>query len=203
MKRYVGLVDIGIAVIVLVAVAMPPREMYATAAVKGTDAERFELALAEARTMAKPDDGARVDELTHDLGQVGFRDWAVEAGRHGIERTKQSPSHWRALLATSVAYIDRLEVKDALDLANKALAACDAVGTDACPSWERVRMEAYQKHLQAGVDKGIDPKRNPKAFREAGESVIRTIHIGGRHDREQQPPAPPPAPGSQQPPANP
>lgn len=200
LKRYFTLVDLGVAVVVLVAITMPPREMYASAAQKGTEEDRFALALAEARTFAKPDDGERVDELAHVLGDVGFKDWAVEAGLRGTERTKQSPSHWRALLAASVAYIDRLEAKEALDLANRALAACDAAGTAGCPSWERVRMEAYQKHLQAGVDRGIDPKRNPKAFREAGEDVIHLIRIRRGHDREQPPaPAPAPAPGSSQP----
>lgn len=180
--RFVGLVDLGVATIVLVTIALPAREMYASAAQKGTEAERFSLSLAEARTMAHPDDGAAIGDLARRLGAAGFKDWAIEAALLGSERAKPSPSRWRALLATSVAFVDRLDVVPALDYANRALSACEGQQVS-CPSWERVRMELYQQHLDAGVKSGIDPRRGPaaaKAFRHAGESALRQIHLGGR-----------------------
>jgi hypothetical protein len=185
LSRFVSFIDLAIALVVLVALVLPAREMYASAAIKprqATDADRFAVALAEARTIAHPDDGAAVDDLARRLGAVGFKDWAIEVGLHGSERAKASPSQWRALLATSVAYVDRLDVVPALDYANRALAACDATGA-ACPSWEQVRMKLYQQHLDAGVKSGIDPHQGPaaiKAFRHAGESALRQIHLGGR-----------------------
>jgi hypothetical protein len=179
LRRYVGLVDLGILTVVLVAVVMPPREMYASAAMKGSEAERLAVALAEARTIAQPKDASRVDELAHQLGEAGFKDWAVEAGIDGSERTRGEPEQWRALLAASVAYIDRLEAKPALKYALEAFAACKQVGDAACPTWERTRMEIYKEHLSAGVEANIDPKKDPKKFREAGEGRIRTIRIGG------------------------
>ena len=194
LRRFFGLVDLGILVIILMAGIMPPREMYASAATKGSDAEKFVLALAEARTLAHPDNAARADELSHQLSELGFKDWAVEVGIDGAERAKSSPSRWRALLAASVAYIDRLEAKPALKYAELAYKACNDAGTVGCPSWEKIRMELYKEHLDAGVKAGIDARRNPKGFREAGENKIRTINIGGRHDREQQTPAPAPNP---------
>jgi hypothetical protein len=195
--RFVGLIDLGVATIVLVTIALPAREMYASAAQKGTEAERFSLSLAEARTMAHPDDGAAVGDLARRLGAAGFKDWAIEAALLGSERAKPSPSRWRALLATSVAFVDRLDVVPALDYANRALSACEGQQVS-CPSWEQVRMKLYQQHLDAGVKSGIDPRRGPaaaKAFRHAGESALRQIHLGGR-DVERGNATPVPAAGS-------
>ncbi|HEX2686696.1 MAG TPA: hypothetical protein VHN14_08760 [Kofleriaceae bacterium] len=196
LSRFVGLIDLGIATVVLVTIVLPAREMYASAAQKGTESEQFALALAEARTMAHPDDGAAVDDLSRRLGAAGFKDWAIETAIHGSERAKQSPTRWRALLATSVAFVDRLDVVPALDYVNRALAACGAKPA-ACPSWEQVRMKLYQQHLDAGVRSGIDPHRGPKAaeaFRRAGESALRPIHLGG-HDVERESATPVPDPG--------
>jgi hypothetical protein len=202
LSRFVGLVDLAVATVVLVMIVLPPREMYASAAQKATPADQFALALAEARTMAHPDDGAAVDELARRLGAAGFKDWAIEAAVRGSERAPSSPTRWRALLATSVAFVDRLDVVPALDYANRALAACQSVETPqdgrpaACPSWEQIRMKLYQQHLDAGVKSGIDPRRGPeaaKAFRRAGESALRQIHLGG-HDVERG--SATPAPGS-------
>jgi len=190
-RRFVGIVDIGIAAVILVAILLPPREMLASAAHNGTEAEQFALALAEARTMARPDDGAAIDDLSRRLGTAGWKDWAIEAAIRGSERAKQSPTRWRALLAASVAYVDRLDVVPALDYANRALSACEDHEA-ACPSWEQVRMKLYQQHLDAGVKSGIDPRRGPeaaKAFRRAGESGLRQIHLGG-HDGDRANPAP-------------
>jgi hypothetical protein len=206
LSRFVGLIDLGVATIVLVTIALPAREMYGSAAQKGTEPEQFALALAEARTLAHPDDGAAVDDLSRRLGAAGFKDWAIEAALHGSERAKQSPTRWKALLATSVAFVDRLDVVPALDYANRALSECkDHQPT--CPEWERIRMQLYQQHLDAGVRSGIDPHRGPKAaeaFRHAGESAVRPIHLGG-HDVERSgtTSAPPPSggetPGSNKP----
>ena len=176
--RAIGIVDLGILTLVAVALFLPPREMYASSAFKGEELDRFAIALAEARAVATTDGGA-VDDLARRLGDAGFKDWAVEAALDGSERTKDAPSRWRALLAVSVAYVDRLEVIPALDYANRALAACESARA-ACPSWEEIRMRIYHQHLDAGVKSGIDPKLDPKGFREAGESTIRQIRLKER-----------------------
>ena len=195
LHRFVGLIDLGVATVVLVTIGLPAREMHASAAQKGDEPAQFALALAEARTMAHPEDGAAIDDLSRRLGAADFKDWAIEAALHGSERAKQSPTQWRALLATSVAFVDRLDVVPALDYANRALVACEHQ-QPACPSWEKVRMELYQQHLDAGVASGIDPRGGPaaaKAFRRAGEGALRQIHLGGHDvDRGSPPPAPPP-----------
>ena len=179
--RAVGIVDLGILTLVAVALFLPPREMYASSSFKGAESDRFAIALAEGRTIARPDDGKHADDLARRLGEAGFKDWAIEAALDGSEHAKDSPSRWRALLAASVAYVERIDVIPALDYANRALAACESArekgGQAACPSWEEVRMRLYHQHLDAGVKSGIDPRRDPKGFRAAGESGIRQIRL--------------------------
>src|SRR5688572_7688 len=179
--RFVGIVDLGILTLVAVALFLPPREMFASSPYKGEDIDRFAIALAEARTIANTADGNVVDDLSRRLGQAGFKDWAIESALVGSERAKNSPTRWRALLAASVAYVDRIDVVPALDYANRALAACEHAretgGANACPSWEEVRMRLYHQHLDSGVRSGINPRMDPKGFRAAGESGIRQIRL--------------------------
>lgn len=182
MPRFVSLLDISVAAVVAVAIFLPAREMYADNAIKGDEAKQFAIALAEARTMARPNDGLAVEELSKLLGQADLKDWAVELSVKASDRAKDSPTRWRALIAASVAYVEKLDVVPALDYANRALAACELArekgDATACPSWEEVRMRLYQQHLDAGVKSGIDPRVNAKGFREAGQSALRQIYIG-------------------------
>ncbi|TMQ15485.1 MAG: hypothetical protein E6J90_25395 [Deltaproteobacteria bacterium] len=191
-SRFVGIIDLGVATVVLVTLALPAREMYAGSAHGGSDAERFGLALAEARTIAHPQDGAAIDDLSRRLAAAGETDWAIETAVRGAARARQSPTRWRALLAASVALAGRNDAVPALDYAHRALAACKDHEA-ACPSWEKSRMTLYQDQLEAGVASGIDPRRDPEGFRMAGERALHRIHVGG-HDVERG--APPSGPGS-------
>ena len=188
LRRIVGLVDLGILVVLAVAVLLPPREMFARAAVKADDAQQFALALAEARTIARPADGRAVDDFARELGKTGMKDWAIDLAVRASDRAKDSPTRWRALLAASVAYVDELDVVPALDYANRALSACDTArergDVSACPPADEIKARLYQQHLDAGVKSGIDPHVDPEGFRRAGEAALRTIHIGATHDDE-------------------
>jgi hypothetical protein len=211
MPRLFSLVDVGVITVIAVAVLLPAREMYAENAMKGDGPAQFGVALAEARTMARPDDGLALEDFTKKLGRADQKDWAIEVSVKGSERAKESPTRWRVLIAASVAFIGKLDVVQALDYANRALAACETArekgNAAACPSWEEVRMRLYQQHLDAGVQSKIDPRLDPAGFRRAGEAALRHIYIGGRADRVPTPdgagsgaagsaaPAPVPAPG--------
>ncbi|MGE5187075.1 MAG: hypothetical protein ACM31C_33725 [Acidobacteriota bacterium] len=185
MPRVFSLVDVAILTVVAVALFLPAREMHAAPVIKGDDARQLAVALAEARTIARPGDGRAVEDFARRLDEVGANDWAIEAAVRASERAKESPTRWRALLAASAAFVDRLDVVPALDYANRALAACTSAqekgNTAACPSWEEIRMELYQKHLDAGVKSGIDPRVDPAGFRRAGESALRQIRLE-QHD---------------------
>ena len=187
MPRFFNLVDVAVITVIAVAVFLPNREMYAANAIKGDELSQFAVALAEARTMARPGDGIAIEDFAKKLGQADLKDWAVEASVKASERAKDSPTRWRALIAASVAFVEKLEVVQALDYANRALAACESArdkgDAAACPSWEEVRMRLYQQHLDAGVQSKIDPRLDPVGFRNAGKSALRHIYIGGSYDR--------------------
>ena len=42
-----------------------------------------------------------------------------------------------------------------------------------------MRVEIYQRHLDAGVKSGIDPKKDPNGFREKGEAALRHVRAIG------------------------
>src|SRR5262245_58014232 len=137
LPRHFGLVDLAVATVVAVALFLPAREMYAQNAFKGDD---FAIGIAEARTMARPTDGVAIEDFTRKLGEANMKDWAIESSVRLSERAKESPTRWRALIAASVAYVEKVDVVPALDYANRALAACEAARAKgdaaACPSWE-------------------------------------------------------------------
>lgn len=191
LPRFVSLIDFAVIAVVAVAIFLPAREMYASAAIKGDD---FGVALAEARTMATPGDGKAAEDFTRKLGEAGLKDWAIESAVRMSDRAKDSPTRWRALIAASVAYIEKLDAVAALDYANRALAACQVArekgDATACPSWEEIRMRLYQQNLDAGVKSGIDPKVDPVGFRNAGEQALRHIRIGPQAPAPQGTPAP-------------
>lgn len=175
--RHLNMLDLVVAIVVLVAVGLPPRPTYALDAAKGTDADRIALATAEARTQAHPDDGYAAAELGRRLTAAGHLDWAVEATAELGTRAEPAPTRWRALLATSVAYADRLQAVESLAWAKRALDACHQAGTVACPSEDEVRVETFVQHLDAGVRSGIDPRRDPEGFRAAGVDQMRWINL--------------------------
>lgn len=191
--RVISLTDVVVTIVVAVALFLPPRVLQAQP-VDRLDAEtRTALAFAEARVQLHPDDGAAVYDLVRRLGDAKQSDWAVQAAAVAAAASPTSPTQWRALLAASVAHADRFEARDALDFATASLAACAKAGETTCPSWEQVRVDLYQRHLDAGVRSGIDPKKNPAGFREAGEAALRTVRAFGSGPGSSAP-APTPAP---------
>ena len=186
LPRFLGLVDLAVATVVAVAIFLPAREMFAQNAFKGDKSDEFAIALAEARTMARPTDGVAIEDFARKLGDAGMKDWAIESTVRMSERAKDSPTRWRALIATSVAYVEKVDVVPALDYANRALAACELSrergDATACPSWEETRMRLYRDHLDAGVKSGINPRVDPHGFREAGDKALHYIRIAPSHN---------------------
>ena len=178
-NRHLNLLDLVVIIVVAVAIFLPPRSTYALEAAKGTDADRIALATAEATALAHQDDGLAAAELGRRLTLAGHLDWAVEATAELAERQVTSPSRWSTLLATSVAYAERLEAKEALAWAQRALEACHVVGTNSCPTPDEIRLGIYVKHLDTGVRSGIDPKRDPEGFRAAGAEGLMPVYING------------------------
>lgn len=194
LPRNVGLVDLAIITVLFVMVVLPPRPMYASAAAKGfDDRAQFALALSEARTIADPANGELLADFSRRLGDANYKDWSIDAAVVGAKRAAGSPTEWKALLAASVAYVDKIEIRPALDYGTRALETCRAL-PGGCPSWEDVRMSLYQQHLDAGVQSGINPKLDPKGFRAAGENAIRSIRLNTQERENPRTPVRVPAP---------
>jgi hypothetical protein len=178
LSRHLNLLDLVVAIVVAVAIFLPPRATYGQDAAKGTAVDRIALATAEAKAQAHADDGTMAIELGRTLTAAGHLDWAVEATAELAESARRSPARWRALLATSVAYAERLEAKEALDWAQRALEACH-LAPAACPTEDEIRVDLYVRHLDAGVRSGINPRHDPEGFRAAGVEELRAIFING------------------------
>ena len=114
MPRQIGLVDLAVITVLLVMVVLPPREMFASVAAKGSETDQFSLALTEARTFSDPADGQKVSDFARRLSDVNYKDWSVEAAVAGSKRAAGSATEWKALLAASVAYVDKIDVVPAL-----------------------------------------------------------------------------------------
>jgi len=183
---YLSLVDLTVAVVVAVAVLLPPRPQHAVAAARGDADAQWSLARAEARLLAQPGDAAVAVDLSRRLREARLLDWAIEAPALAVEDAGPSPARWRAMLATSAAFAERLDVEQAYAWAQEALEVCATAGT-ACPSWEEVRVQLYARHLEGGIRSGIDPKKDPDGFRRAGEQTLRQIRLAD----PARPPAPP------------
>jgi hypothetical protein len=175
--KRVGPIDIAVVVVLLLALVMPPRELIASAAIRGDEAATFALGLAEAKTIIAPKDGAARALLLRRLEDAHQNDWALEEATRGAAVATPQTA-WQVWLGLSLGYVDRLDAVEALKDAQRALEACDAT---ACPGWERARMEIYRDHLDAGIQSGIDPKLDPRGFRTAGERHIHAAHVRG-HD---------------------
>jgi hypothetical protein len=174
-----SLADIVVTIVVLVALFLPPR--VATGARVGTfhDGGRRSVAFAEARAMVAPRDGRAAYDLSQQWSDAKQYDWAVQIASVAVAQTAATPTHWRALYALSMAYIDRYDAKQALTYAEQALAACEAARVIACPDTDQARIELQRRFLDAGVRSGIDPRRHPREFREAANAALRQVHTTG------------------------
>jgi hypothetical protein len=171
----VGLLDVGAAGALLVALvlpgpSLPVRSLY-------TEAERpnvERLAEAQADLARSPDDGRAAAVLADALERLRQSDWAVSAAAAASEIP--GPDRWRALLAVSAAYGQRLAIAPATEWARRALKACQAPDAR-CADFERMRVEMYVTGLEAGLASGLDPRREAKRFEEAVQRAAPLLRV--------------------------
>ena len=170
----IGLLDVGAAVLVLIVIVMPGRDLQVGSAFRYVEpADRDELtaeiAAAQARLVTDPGDGEAAEKLALTLARrpVNQHDQALRLA--GAAATHEdSPTRWRALRAISIAHADRVEIAESHEHAVLALEECNEAGA-ACPSHEKVRLQIYTDHLAAGVEaiaRGADPRLEPERFRQ-------------------------------------
>jgi hypothetical protein len=133
------------------------------------------LADAQADALRPPHDGRAAARLADLLVRARETDWAIAVGAAAAHET--SPGRWRAMVATSAAFTDRLELRPAYMWADQALKACDEQGSD-CTDMERTRLDMYATALRAAVDSGVDPTKNPKGFEDVVRKAVPLIRLG-------------------------
>lgn len=175
----VGLLDIGAAGVVLVALLLPaPAKRIGPLYVGREAGLGNQLALAQADLGSDPSDEAlkRVVDL---LVEAGQSDWALRIAGATWSQAATCDRSWPALM-TSVVHLERLEIREAYEWAQKAQAACGEPGCSGCGTGWEERMAIFVIQLKAGIDSGIDPKVNPTRFREAVDRAVPMIRVGPR-----------------------
>lgn len=177
MRFRVGLADISAALIVLVIIAMPPREAEVHHAYRNPASledpapdKLREIARLQAALVSDPPRAADVDALVDALVSVGQSDDAVRVATDALARGARP--EWRAELALASAYTERLEFDRALEWARSAR-------TDS-PAHEQVRIRLFIEELERGVaaiDDGIDPRREPERFRQRVQNVRPPVRV--------------------------
>lgn len=177
MRFRVGLVDISAALIVLVIVVMPSRPAKIHHAyrdpttLEAPDANKLrEIARLQAELVRDPPRAADLDALVDLLVEYGQSDDAVRIANDALARGAEPA--WQANLALASAYTERLELAEALEWAKKARSAG--------PPEEQVRIQLFIAELERGlkaIDEGIDPRREPKRFRDYVEAPRPPIRI--------------------------
>ena len=172
--------DIGAAVIVVFAIALPERGAtvvggYGIAAV--SSAPQPSIARLQAEWVGDPDNAAAAAGLADLLAELGEHDLALRVAGEAARR--DGPAAWRAHLAVSSAHAERIEIEDAYEHARRALEVCGEA-TAACRAHERVRMELYVDELEAGIaaiEAGADPRLDPLEFRRRMAEVHPTARL--------------------------
>lgn len=168
----VGLFDVGAAVLVLIVIVMPGRDLHVASGYRYVppgelDGLTVEVAQAQAEELESPTDGAAAAKLAELIGvrPVSQHDQALRLAGAAAKRATPA-TRWRALLAVSSVHADRIDIKEALDYGEQALASCNAEAS--CPEHEKVRLQLYVEQLQAGMQaiaQGTDPHLEPDKFR--------------------------------------
>ena len=175
----VGLFDVGAAVLVLIVMVMPGRELHVGSGYRYVEPDALpavliDVAQAQAELQRDPRDGAAAERLAQILASrpVNQHDQAMRLAGQLANHT-DSPTRWRALLGLSSVHADRIEIAEAHRFAAQAQGACEAAPASACPAHEKVRLGLYADELAAGLQaiaRGIDPRVEPDRFRrEMGE----------------------------------
>lgn len=172
----VGILDVAAAGLAAFAILLPSPPPRLEPVYEGKKAELVRpIAEAQADLASGKGRGEAADRLAELLLEAGESDWALRVAAAAAADEK-APDHWRAVLAVSAVHASRLEMKPALEWAEKALAACDRF-RESCPPHERVRLDTYATALKAGVESGIDPRLDPRAFDAAIKRKLPTITV--------------------------
>ncbi|HKA88155.1 MAG TPA: hypothetical protein VKE22_10830 [Haliangiales bacterium] len=171
----VGLLDIAAAGALAAALLLPAPTREIVPLFRNDTSLAAPLAEAQADALRAPHDGRAAARLADLLVRARETDWAIAAATTAAR--EPFPGRWRAMVAASAAFTDRIELAPAYAWADQALKACDEPGSD-CAEMERTRLDMYVTALRAAVESGIDPAKNPKGFEDVVRKAVPLIRLG-------------------------
>ncbi len=171
----VGLLDIAAAGALAAALLLPAPTRDIVPLFRNDTSLPALLAEAQADALRTPHDGRAAARLADLLVRARETDWAIAVSAAAAREA--SPGRWRAMVAASAAFTDRLELAPAYAWADQALKWCDAPGSD-CAEMERGRLDMYVTALRAAVESGVDPTKNPKGFEDVVRKAVPLIRLG-------------------------
>lgn len=187
-----SILDISAAALVVIAILLPGRDSYVTAAYEKPQPSTLrKIAVAQARLVTAPGDGEAAEKLASALGDLGQLDWAARVGGATAAQATGGTA-WRGYLAASIAHAERVDVTAAHHYAKLALDACKASAAT-CPDFRRVKLEVYFSQLDRGLVSGIDPREHPAAFQREISKVFPTVNLDPKTAPAKPAATPPPA----------
>jgi hypothetical protein len=164
MKRALDVIAVAAVAVVLL---LPKPSVEASVALVGDKVELDRIAALEDARYAEPDDPSHAVALADAYLGLLHPDWALATTTQFV-----SSNDHRIHLVRATARAERLEGAQCLDEAKLGLAACDAEGVEKCPPSVRVRFDVISSAMRVLVERGIDPKKDPRKAREAVSEVL-------------------------------
>ena len=178
MKARVGIVDLGVAAVVLVAIFLPSRAFTISKLIPVPKRSELLVAQSDLASASGTERAARGAEIaSRILTDAGQHDLAVRMA--SPTASAAAPETWRANLGAALALAARLEIPRAFAQASDALSKCEKAEST-CLVHERTRLELLLGQLDAGVkalESGLDPKTQPTAFRKKIQELNPTVQF--------------------------
>jgi hypothetical protein len=163
---------VGVAAVAIVFL-LPKASVRATQALVGEKVELDAVAELEDAHYADPASVDKAVALAEAYLRLLHPDWALSTTAAYAD--KNDP---RVFLVRSTAFAERLEAQACVDEAQRGLKACDAAG-DKCGAGYRTKLDYIASGMKALIDKGIDPRKDPKRAREAVAEVLHATKAKG------------------------
>lgn len=152
---------IGVAVVVL----LPKASVDARPALSGDPGDLARVAQLEETLSRTPDDEATAVALAELYLRLEHPDWALVT----LSRFDGRSASAKLSLLRATAHAERLSPGPALAASRDGNAACETRG---CPPDIAARLSVIAAPMQALVDQGIDPTRDPQKAKEAVGKVL-------------------------------
>ena len=164
MRRVLDVIAVAAVAIVLL---LPKPSVEANVALTGDKVELDHIAALEDARYAEPDDPSHAVALADAYLGLLHPDWALATTAQFV-----GANDHRIHLVRATARAERLEADQTVAETKLGLAACDAEGPQKCGPAVRIRFGVISSAMQALVDQGIDPKKDPKRARQAVAEVL-------------------------------